>query len=204
MFCLDCKQKNHPFKRCWKNRLDLENVLEEEEKEGLEARNKRAEEILNNLYFKKCCKQCPNLKCGLRIQKIEGYCEGQPGNKMQCPKCHQHFCWACLQPAKGQKHYKERLECLPEDPFRQVEELSKELKDEVMDVLRDDFLNLRFCARCPSCDQICQKTGTNNLIGCSACENKFCFICNFAVEGEAHFNEEKSLCHLNSDPWTDI
>jgi hypothetical protein len=118
MFCLDCKQKNHPFKRCWKYRLDLDNVLDEAEVQSIEARNKRAEEILNNLYFKYCCKQCPNMKCGLKIQKVPDMCENQPGNKMQCPKCFLHFCWGCMAQAKGQKHYKENLDCLDEEPSK--------------------------------------------------------------------------------------
>lgn len=39
VFCLDCKQKNHPFKRCWINRVDMENMLSELEEESVNARN---------------------------------------------------------------------------------------------------------------------------------------------------------------------
>lgn len=68
----------------------------------------------------------------------------------------------------------------------------------------DDFLNLRFCARCPRCEQINEKKGTYNLINCSKCEQFFCFICNLEVDGEDHYNKVSAMCHLNTDPWTDI
>jgi len=203
VFCLDCKQKNHPFKRCWINRLDTEDMLDEAELEGVEIRNQRAQEILNNLYFKHCCKQCP--KCGLRIQKVRGGCEkGQFGNKMQCPKCFTYFCWGCLHQAKGLKHYKERPECVPEEPFDQVERLTQELKEQQMHPASEDFLNLKFCARCPRCEAINQKQGTRNALTCTKCQRLFCFICNNEMEDEGHYNKVAALCHLNSDPWTDV
>lgn len=92
------------------NRLDLHDLLNEETKDDISIRNKRAEEILNTLFFKYCAKYCPNIKCGLRIQKIQSGC-----TKMQCPRCHHHFCWVCLHDAKGLKHYKEKPECLVEE-----------------------------------------------------------------------------------------
>lgn len=56
IFCLECEKRNHPFKRCWKNRIDYLEMLSEAERDGIEARNKRAEEILNELFFKYCSK----------------------------------------------------------------------------------------------------------------------------------------------------
>ena len=38
-----------------------------DERENIEGRNKRAEEALNNIFFKYCAKYCPNLKCGVKI-----------------------------------------------------------------------------------------------------------------------------------------
>ena len=51
---------------------------------------------------------------------------------MQCPKCHHDFCWVCLHNAKGQKHYKERPDCLEEDPHLLPYELKSEIKEKHM------------------------------------------------------------------------
>lgn len=74
MFCLDCRERYHPYKRCLINRLDLFDVLEEAEKENLEQKNKIAEAALNAIFFKYCAKFCPNIKCGIRIQKEKSGC----------------------------------------------------------------------------------------------------------------------------------
>lgn len=49
-------------------------IINESEKEDLERKNKKAEEALNILFFKYCAKYCPNLKCGLKIQKEKSGC----------------------------------------------------------------------------------------------------------------------------------
>jgi hypothetical protein len=67
MFCLDCRERYHPYKRCIINRLDLKDIISDAEKEELDMKNKRAEEALNVLFFRYCAKFCPNLKCGIRI-----------------------------------------------------------------------------------------------------------------------------------------
>ena len=43
IFCLDCKERHHPFKRCLVNRLDLIDIVSKEEKENINTRNKKAE-----------------------------------------------------------------------------------------------------------------------------------------------------------------
>ena len=106
------------------NRLDLLDIINQEEKENLEQKNKLAEQALNTLFFKYCAKYCPNLKCGIRIQKEKSGC-----TKMQCPKCFHHFCWACLHDAKGLKHYKEKPECVEEERHLQPEYLTAEMKE---------------------------------------------------------------------------
>ncbi len=106
MFCLDCKERYHPYKRCLVHRLDLINLISNDEKEKIDSKNKISEAALNELFFRLCTKYCPNIKCGLRIQKIKSGC-----TKMQCPKCFKDFCWVCLNNAKGLKHFKERVEC---------------------------------------------------------------------------------------------
>lgn len=67
MFCLDCRERYHPYKRCSINRLDLIDLITDDDKETLAMRNKKAEEALNHLFFKYCAKYCPNLKCGIKI-----------------------------------------------------------------------------------------------------------------------------------------
>lgn len=69
---------------------------------------------------------------------------------MQCPKCHHHFCWVCLGDAKGMKHYKERPDCGIEEPHLQPEHLTWEIKSKHLNE-GEDYVNLKFCAKCPTC-----------------------------------------------------
>ena len=56
-FCLECKQRYHPFKRCLINRLDLNEMLVEAQLiEDIHERNKKAEDILNTIFLKYCAK----------------------------------------------------------------------------------------------------------------------------------------------------
>lgn len=56
-FCLDCKERYHPFKRCIINRLDLyQELIDTDKIEDIQARNKKAETILNLLFLKNCAK----------------------------------------------------------------------------------------------------------------------------------------------------
>lgn len=68
-FCLECKQRVHPFKRCAVNRLDLLENLHPDI-ESMQARNRSSEEILNRLFIKHCTRSCPNPKCGVPIIMI--------------------------------------------------------------------------------------------------------------------------------------
>ena len=91
IFCLDCKDRVHPFRRCLIHRIDLKDqFMNNEEIKLILNRNQRAEEILNKLYMKHCTKSCPNPKCGVPITKIESGC-----SQIQCTKCFQYFCWTC-------------------------------------------------------------------------------------------------------------
>ena len=80
-----------------------------DESERIEAENKQAATALMNLFFRHCTKECPNHKCSAKIQKVESGC-----THMQCPVCYHNFCWVCLKPAKGQKHFKENPQCAVE------------------------------------------------------------------------------------------
>jgi hypothetical protein len=74
-FCLDCKNKVHPYKRCAIHRLDfLMDQKQSSEFDAITAGNKQAEVNLMNLFFKHCCKSCPNPKCSAQIQKVESGC----------------------------------------------------------------------------------------------------------------------------------
>ena len=66
LFCLDCKNSAHPFKRCQITRVDLDDSLKSEI-EVINKQNKEYEEKLNQLYFEYCTKRCPNAKCQVRI-----------------------------------------------------------------------------------------------------------------------------------------
>lgn len=72
-FCLDCKERVHPFKRCPINRLDLLEEFKDSLAE-INDKNREAEKYLNELFFKYCTKRCPNNKCGIIFQKVESGC----------------------------------------------------------------------------------------------------------------------------------
>jgi len=158
MFCLDCRERYHPYKRCLVNRLDIFDKVTDDDKEELTLRNKKAEEALNGLFFKFCAKYCPNLKCGVRIQKEKTGC-----TRMQCPMCKLHFCWACLGEAKGTMHWKQRPDCIAEEPYLQPEHLTREIKEQFLGI-DDDYVNLRFCALCPHCKGLNMKKTRENCI----------------------------------------
>ena len=96
-FCLDCKERIHPFKRCLVNRIDLmDDYLNNETIKLMIKNNQASEDLLSKLYMKHCTKSCPNPKCGVPITKVESGC-----TQIQCTKCFNYFCWCCNAPAKG-------------------------------------------------------------------------------------------------------
>lgn len=72
-FCLDCRQHVHPFRRCLVNRIDLMEKYKDY-MDGVNEENSKYEAMLNDLYFKKCTKICPNPRCGVRISKVKSGC----------------------------------------------------------------------------------------------------------------------------------
>ncbi len=71
-FCLDCKERYHPFKRCILNRLDIfDHLINSTDIEDINERNLRAEKVLNELFLKNCAKPCPNPKCGQYFQLMK-------------------------------------------------------------------------------------------------------------------------------------
>jgi hypothetical protein len=107
-----------------------------------------------------------------------------------------------LHDAKGLKHYKERPECLIEDDFLQPEELTADLKVKHLNE-GEDYVNLKFCARCPHCNAINEKKTRLNALDCHRCKRTFCYICNKPIQGLEHFHG-KSHCHQESDPYSDF
>jgi hypothetical protein len=47
MFCLDCKERYHPYKRCIVNRLDLADLISGDDYDSYIHKNKLAEAALN-------------------------------------------------------------------------------------------------------------------------------------------------------------
>ena len=96
-FCLDCKDRVHPFKRCGVHRLDLlPDFKNNETIKQVILKNQHSEELLNKLFMKHCTKACPNPKCSVPITKLPSGC-----SHLQCPKCFNYMCWLCGNPAKG-------------------------------------------------------------------------------------------------------
>ena len=123
---------------------------------------------------------------------------------VQCPRCFQEFCWACLSKAKGQKHFKENPGCKSLDGVFQLDFITQQMKDEGAITEYNDYVNLKFCARCPGCNQINEKKTKCNAISCLLCKKPFCYICNKSISGQEHYQGAKSLCHLESEHWNDL
>lgn len=74
-FCLDCRERTHPFKRCIVHRLDIqESFQKNEDILAILKRNHASEEVLNKLFMKYCTKSCPNNKCGVPISLDKSDC----------------------------------------------------------------------------------------------------------------------------------
>ena len=160
--------------------------------------NKMIEERLNNIYMKHCTKFCPNPKCGVRIAKVQSGC-----THVQCTQCHQYFCWACNNPAKGQKHYKEKPQCLDEASTLLPLEVTAEMVEKYMGMSEDPYIDVRTVVKCPHCGEINRKKGTANMLTCEKCAKVFCYICNKPVEGTDHYGS-KAPCREHSQHYQDF
>ena len=67
----------------------------------------------------------------------------------------------------------------------------------------EDYVNLKFCAKCPHCSAINEKKSRSNAFTCHRCQRMFCYICNKGINGIDHYSG-KSHCHSESDPYTDF
>lgn len=198
MFCLGCNDRYHPFKRCKRHRIDdYEQLAEIEGIPDIMERNKKAEEVLSNLYIKYCTRECPN--CHRYIQMIKD----SPCTHIQCPKCFKYLCYACGAEAKGQKHFKERPQCLNVAASILPEELTLEMKEKNIGQ-NGDYINLKFCARCPNCREINEKKSKVNALVCKGCSQTFCYICNKSISSLDHYKGAKSTCHYESEHWCDL
>lgn len=121
---------------------------------------------------------------------------------MQCPRCYHHFCWVCLHDAKGLKHYKENPDCEIEDGRLQPEAITPHLKEKYL-MEGEDYVNLKFCAKCPHCNAVNEKRTRKNALDCRKCHKMFCYICNKPIQGLEHYSG-RSLCHLESDFYADF
>lgn len=199
MFCLDCKERVHPFKRCLVNRVDLiEGINSNENIQQIMKANQNSEDLLSKLYMKHCTKSCPNPKCGVPITKIQSGC-----TQLQCPKCFNYFCWCCNAPAKGQKHYKENPDHYSDEGTLLPESVTPEIIQKYGGGGKIEWVNLKFCVKCPGCSKINVKKGTLNMLNCEKCEMTFCYICNKEIKDNSHYSG-KANCRENSDPYHDF
>jgi len=69
---------------------------------------------------------------------------------------------------------------------------------------RNDYFNLKFCAKCPDCQTINEKKSRLNALNCTKCGKLFCYICNKSISGPEHYQGAKTMCHMESDHWNDL
>lgn len=69
--------------------------------------------------------------------------------------------------------------------------------------VEEDYINLKFCAKCPDCGGFNEKKTRSNAFTCKKCKGMYCYICNKTIPGVEHF-QGKSLCHLESDLYADF
>ena len=104
--------------------------------------------------------------------------------------------------AKGLKHFKERPDCNIEEGSLQPEELTAEIKQKHLSEY-EEYINLKFCAKCPHCNAINEKKTRANALTCVKCSKLFCYICNKAISGVEHY-QGKATCHKESDLYADF
>jgi len=96
----DCKQiyrrqTNKVMLQCPSCFSEICPACDEEVHEGMSCQERRQyqvteeqERLFNELAASGCMKNCP--QCNVWIERIEGC------NRMECSRCHTHFCWKCV------------------------------------------------------------------------------------------------------------
>ena len=151
------------------------------------------------MFLKYCAKQCPNGKCGMYFQLMKD----SECSHMQCPRCTQWFCWVCSNVAKGQMHFKQNPQCKNLEGSFQPSEITAEMMEKHIGP-SNEYINIKFCARCPKCKVINEKKTRANSLNCVNCAELFCYICNKSIGGLEHYTCTKSICHAESDWWNDL
>lgn len=104
---------------------------------------------------------------------------------IQCPKCFLYMCWHCGNPAKGQKHFKEKPDHYSDEGTLLPEEVTPEIIAKYASGQNIEWVNLKFTVLCPTpgCNKISIKTGDANTIDCPGCDKKYCYLCNKHISG---------------------
>jgi E3 ubiquitin-protein ligase RNF14 len=186
-FCLSCRKKYHPYRKCdmdddtqstnkylTDNKEKLTKILLNEKEEG------KYNEMKSQAFMNKYTKQCPN--CTASINKFDGC------NKVVCASCHKAFCWLCLVCIHSYEHFEFGTCPL----FREEELLSnKAMSDitieDVVDVQSMMIKSKERLYKCPKCAMLDASMDKYNLITCKFCSCKFCFQCNLITD-EKHFD----------------
>lgn len=202
-FCIKCREKYHPFKRCESSTMDLLKDINFEklktmDKEQISKNMPIISQIVNSLcadkrsqlYVKNFTQSCPN--CKTLINK-DGGC-----NKVFCTKCNKYMCWICRIEISSYDHFKEgKCQLFEEDPTKKnkanFDKIDEKIFLENLNVVINSKVD--FVTKCPTCSKLLIKINSDNLISCKNCKINFCFICETICEADHYNNSINCIRH---------
>lgn len=205
-FCRRCDECWHPQIRCPKDEK-RQTILEDPNSTSTSSKRQISSNDIRKILMEidtaqmieQCSKPCPS--CQVRIEK-NGGCQ-----HMHCRACQMHFCWNCGWFGTSYSFHPCRTEKLNEIHQKSTVALSKEIHDQVEQMLTTNEMtpkNLpkeitRRVQRCPekNCGRLQIKTTRSNLNFCEHCQISFCFVCGERVYGDFHFSPY--ACQRQSD-----
>lgn len=158
--------------------------------------------------------QCPVSECGNQIFRRD-----TSDQLVQCTRCNYAFCKTCRRlwhskfvdcraesgdyvvPVEAIESYQHLTK---DDPERKVlnaryghKVMILALREYEMDQLFKQLLrDSNDCAQCPSCDVVIEKSDGCNMMTCSRCFTKFCFLCGYITDAShEHFADPESTCY---------
>ncbi|CAF1052511.1 unnamed protein product, partial [Didymodactylos carnosus] len=187
-FCKQCKEVYHSESLCAQE-LDLELLRCKQRKisqklDSLAYTSQQKgfllKEILATELIEQNTRQCPNIKCGVKIEK-NGGC-----SHMHCARCNLDFQWEdAIIPEQPQRSI---LKELGDDLDEVIEKFENNKDDDKAAMLIGEVV-LNRTKICPwkKCGKLNVKSGTNNWLICQHCRKSFCFQCGNPLIGRNHF-----------------
>lgn len=222
-FCTLCSSTWHPGTiACLDPDAKLELLRARAARDGRHdpQRDARERDLVNQIQsarvIQATTRPCPG--CGAAIDKTEGC------NKMLCANCGAYFCWKCRKVIHGYEHFREGACTL----FDQAEidrwnaMMAAREGPAWVDIRQRDIpwrpvhagprgaraahdggaaTAAHRRGTCPICGRPNQKGGSNNLMTCAFCRQRYCYLCREPLRGRGpgtHFTGAWARCRQHT------